>query len=134
MLACPAQSVASSSWKSCDHCFDSSALGYGQRDVVALLDSAESPDFIDQYVIGAANQSGPLYTTSLPTVATPGGPEAFTNSSYSESEGELTLSTNGQYLVTAGYDDTVRTLSHPGVLERPLSPEGVSIFDIAEHS
>jgi NTE family protein len=34
----------------------------------------------------------------------------------------------------AGYDDTVRTLSHPGVLERPLSPEGVSIFDIAEHS
>jgi len=27
--------------------FDSSAPGYGQRDVVALLDSAEPPDFID---------------------------------------------------------------------------------------
>jgi NTE family protein len=33
----------------------------------------------------------------------------------------------------AGYDDTVRTLSHPEVLERPRSPEGVFIFDIAEH-
>ena len=28
--------------------FDSSAPGYDQRDVVALLDSAEPPDFIDQ--------------------------------------------------------------------------------------
>jgi NTE family protein len=33
----------------------------------------------------------------------------------------------------AGYEDTVRTLSHPEVLERPRSPEGVFIFDIAEH-
>ena len=33
----------------------------------------------------------------------------------------------------AGYDDTVQTLSHPEVLERPRSPEGVFIFDIAEH-
>jgi hypothetical protein len=33
----------------------------------------------------------------------------------------------------AGYKDTVRTLSHPEVLERPKSPEGVFIFDIAEH-
>jgi len=33
----------------------------------------------------------------------------------------------------AGYDDTLHTLSHPEVLERPRSPEGVFIFDIAEH-
>jgi NTE family protein len=33
----------------------------------------------------------------------------------------------------AGYDDTVHTLSHPEVLERPRSPDGVFIFDIAEH-
>jgi NTE family protein len=33
----------------------------------------------------------------------------------------------------AGYDDTVQTLSHREVLERPRSPEGVFIFDIAEH-
>jgi NTE family protein len=31
----------------------------------------------------------------------------------------------------AGYEDTVHTLSHPEVLERPRSPEGVFIFDIA---
>ena len=33
----------------------------------------------------------------------------------------------------AGYDDTIQTLSHPEVLERPRSPDGVFIFDIAEH-
>jgi NTE family protein len=34
----------------------------------------------------------------------------------------------------AGYDDTVRTLAHPEVLERPSSPEGIFIFDIADQS
>jgi NTE family protein len=33
----------------------------------------------------------------------------------------------------AGYHDTVRTLSHPEVLERPSNPDGVFTFDIAEH-
>ncbi len=33
----------------------------------------------------------------------------------------------------AGYDDTVRTLRHPEVLERPRNIEGVFTFDIAEH-
>lgn len=33
----------------------------------------------------------------------------------------------------AGYDDTLHTLSHPQVLERPSSPEGIFVFDIAEH-
>ncbi len=71
------------------------------------LTDSPSADFIDQFAIGASNQTSPLYTTSLPTVATAGGNEALTNSSYSVSEGELTLSTNGQYLVTGGYNDTV---------------------------
>ncbi len=71
------------------------------------LTDSPSADFIDQFVIGAAGQTGPLYTFSLPTVATTGGNEALTNSSYSVSEGQLTLSTNGQYLVTGGYNDTV---------------------------
>jgi NTE family protein len=31
----------------------------------------------------------------------------------------------------AGYHDTVRTLRHPEVLERPLSPDGVLTFDLA---
>jgi NTE family protein len=30
----------------------------------------------------------------------------------------------------AGYHDTVRTLRHPNVLERPLNHEGVAIFDL----
>jgi len=33
----------------------------------------------------------------------------------------------------AGYDDTVRTLRHPEVLERPRTADGVFTFDIAEH-
>ena len=33
----------------------------------------------------------------------------------------------------AGYTDTLQTLSHPEVLQRSTSPEGVFIFDIAEH-
>jgi hypothetical protein len=43
---------------------------------------------------------------SLPTVASSGS-EALTNSSFSRSEGELSLSTNGQYLVLGGYNTTV---------------------------
>ena len=33
----------------------------------------------------------------------------------------------------AGYHDTVRTLRHPEVLERPNSVDGVFTFDVAEH-
>jgi NTE family protein len=33
----------------------------------------------------------------------------------------------------AGYHDTVRTLRHPEVLERPASEEGVFVFDLAVH-
>jgi NTE family protein len=32
-----------------------------------------------------------------------------------------------------GYQDTLRTLRHPEVLERPASPDGVFIFDVHEH-
>jgi NTE family protein len=31
----------------------------------------------------------------------------------------------------AGYRDTVRTLRHPEVLQRPTNPEGIAIFDVA---
>jgi len=34
---------------------------------------------------------------------------------------------------TAGYNDAVRTLRHPEVLQRPDTPEGVRIFDLAQH-
>ena len=51
------------------------------------LTDSPSPDFIDQFVIGAANQAGSLYTFSLPTVSTSSGNEALTNSSYSGPKG-----------------------------------------------
>jgi NTE family protein len=34
---------------------------------------------------------------------------------------------------TAGLNDTVRTLRHPRVLERPISADGLSTFDVAVH-
>jgi NTE family protein len=33
----------------------------------------------------------------------------------------------------AGYHDTIRTLRHPEVLERPRNQEGVVTFDLADH-
>jgi NTE family protein len=33
----------------------------------------------------------------------------------------------------SGYDDTVRTLAHPEVLQRPRNDDGVFTFDIGEH-
>ena len=35
---------------------------------------------------------------------------------------------------SAGYYDTIRTLRHPEVLERPMSADGVFTFDLALHS
>jgi NTE family protein len=32
-----------------------------------------------------------------------------------------------------GYDDTVRTLAHPEVLQRPRNDDGVFTFDVGEH-
>lgn len=32
----------------------------------------------------------------------------------------------------AGYNDTVRTLRHPGVLKKPNNPEGIATYDVAE--
>ena len=33
----------------------------------------------------------------------------------------------------AGYEDALHTLSHPEVLERPATPDGVSTFDLSTH-
>ncbi len=33
----------------------------------------------------------------------------------------------------AGYEDALHTLSHPEVLERPTTPDGVSTFDLSTH-
>ncbi len=84
------------------------------------LTDAPSPDFIDQYVIGAAGQTSSLYTFSLPTVATSSGNQAFTDNSSSRSEGELTLSANGEYLVAGGYNSTVDLWApEPGLSTAP---------------
>ena len=50
----------------------------------------------------------------------------MTNSSYSVSEGDLTLSTNGEYLVTGGYNATIsawapqQTFSSASVINRVI--------------
>ena len=87
------------------------------------LTDAPSAVFVDQYAIGTGSQAGPLYTFSLPTVATTSGNYALTNASYSGSEGGLSLSTNGQYLVLTGYDGTVNLWGpNPSITPVPRSP------------
>ncbi len=71
------------------------------------ITDSPSEAFIDQFVMGSANQAGSLYTFSLPTVQTTSGNAALTTASYSKHEGALNLSTNGQYLVIGGYNLTV---------------------------
>ncbi len=70
------------------------------------LTDAAGAIFVDQFAQGSSGQPGSLYTFSLPTVATTSGNYALTGASYSGSEDELSLSSNNQYLVLAGYDAT----------------------------
>ncbi len=100
------------------------------------ITDSPSGDFIDHFVIGAANQTGSLYTFSLPNVSTTSGNRALTNSSYSVSEGSLSLSTNGQYLVTGGYNNTVslwapqQTFSPATVINRVIGRiNGAGVID-----
>lgn len=71
-------------------------------DGTTSLNSAAAPVFIDEYT-PAGNLVG---TTPLPASGTD---NKLTNSGTSTSEGMLTLSANGQYLLTTGYNAEVGT-------------------------
>ncbi len=69
------------------------------------LSGAASAVFLDEY-----NSSGTLVeSVPMPVQSTSGGNQALVGTGNAPSEGELTLSPNGQYLTVTGYDTSVGT-------------------------
>jgi DNA/RNA endonuclease G (NUC1) len=73
------------------------------------LSSAAAPVFLDEYTPGGAL----VQSIPMPTVVN-GANKRLTASGNSTTEGFLTLSANGLYLVLAGYDADTGTLAVPG--------------------
>lgn len=69
---------------------------YRVGDGGAALTNAATASFLDQYSIGGSF----VNTFNIPSI----GGTALTNSGTATSEGQMTLSNNGQYLVFAGYN------------------------------
>jgi hypothetical protein len=77
---------------------------YQVGDGSASLGSSAAPVFIDEYT-----STGTLVEQiAMPTTSTVGGNQTLTDSS-AGSDGEITLSPNGQYLTLTGYDAAVGT-------------------------
>lgn len=77
----------------------------------AALTSAATPVFLDEY---ATSGGSAVQSIALPATATVSGNRALTSSGTATSEGLLTRSTDGQYLVMAGYNATTGTASITG--------------------
>ncbi len=96
----------------------------------AALTSASTATFIDEYTT-AAGQTNPVLTVALPTVSVTNGNNALTNSGTATSEGALSLSANGQYLVLAGYDTTTGTAGVASTSSTSSNPGPLVLRDAA---
>jgi hypothetical protein len=86
----------------------------------AALTSAGTPIFLDQYTTSGTF----LDFTAIPS----SGSSSLVNSGTAASEGSLTLSANGQYLVFAGYNAPAGTASIAGTASS-ADPRGVATVD-----
>ncbi|QMU76143.1 hypothetical protein GXW83_10745 [Streptacidiphilus sp. PB12-B1b] len=77
---------------------------YRVGDGSTSLSGSSAPVFLDEYAPGGTL----VESVPLPTTASDTG-NAFTDAGTANSDGELTLSANGQYLLAAGYDSPVGT-------------------------
>jgi hypothetical protein len=114
--------------KACDAAGACSPLTF--RDVrigdgSATLSSAASPVFIEERKLDGTL----LGTVALPT-AVSGANQPFTLSGTANSEGALTLSASGQYLVMAGYAATVGTATVKST-QSSVVPRVVARIDVA---
>jgi len=91
----------------------------------AVLSSAATAVFLDEYTPAGAL----VQTIPLPTVAS-GANRPFTNSGSANSEGFLTLSADGQYLVQAGYGALPGTASVVGTASAS-TPRIVARIDLS---
>jgi len=86
----------------------------------ASLTSAGTAIFVDQYTTGGS------FVNSLAIPSTGSG--ALVNSGSASSEGQLTLSANGQYLVLAGYNVAAGTAGVAGAASSSV-PRGIANVD-----
>ena len=85
------------------------------------LTSAGAPIFLDQFTTGGSPVGSPL---AIPST----GSTALVNSGTASSEGALTLSANGQYLVIAGYNVAAGSAGVAGSTSA-ADPRGVATVD-----
>ena len=74
----------------------------------AALTSAATATFLDEFTLAGGTSFNQI---ALPTVATTSGNRALTNSGSATSEGELSLSSDGNYLLLGGYNANSGTAS-----------------------
>jgi hypothetical protein len=108
-----------------------SANGFSQNDLVverfgdgsAALSNASTAAFLDEYTT-SAGQTSPVNTLALPT--TPGTgtqPNPLTVTGNSTTEGQLTRSADGKYLLVPGYNTTTGLASLPGTVGTTIARE-----------
>ncbi|MEI7685712.1 MAG: hypothetical protein WCL32_11860, partial [Planctomycetota bacterium] len=113
-----ATNIFGTSYSSAVGTFTTSAAGvFGANSVVVLQSdsqtSAAATVSILEYLPGAANQVSAVQTVSLPTTAS-GNNKVLTQSGSASSEGYLSRTQNGAYLLVAGYDAAGGTASVKG--------------------
>jgi hypothetical protein len=86
----------------------------------AALTSAGTPIFLDQFTTSGVS----VNSLSIPST----GVNALVNSGTASSEGALTLSANGQYLVLAGYNAAAGTTGIAGTTSA-ADPRGIATVD-----
>lgn len=85
-------------------------LIYRVGDGSSGLSNASTAVFLDEYTTSGSF----VQSFAMPTVSITGGNQALTASGTATSEGELTISPNGQYVTLTGYDTGVGTAAVSG--------------------
>jgi hypothetical protein len=79
-------------------------LLYRVGDGTSTLSATGNVVFLDEYNPSTANQATPIQSIVMPSFSTAGGNQALITSAQQSTEGQLTLSADGQWLYLTGYD------------------------------
>jgi hypothetical protein len=82
-------------------------LLYRVGDGTSTLTATGNVVYIDEYNPTTANQAHPVQSIVMPSFSTAGGNQALITSAQQSTEGELSLSGDGQWVYLTGYDSTL---------------------------
>jgi hypothetical protein len=84
-------------------------LVYRVGDGTSTLSATGNVVYIDEFKSGTANanQTSPLQSIVMPSLPVSGGNQALLSSAQQSTEGQLTLSADGQWVYLTGYDTTL---------------------------